>query len=398
MKILSVRPGITSPASVLYHNEEALLCAEDVFRQYVARADPRQDAPGSAIRAAPLLLPGSGYVVVDGADPASKDQIARAPERLLFVGPITRLVQRYVNWFVADLLVTLVAVGSTGLLWRIYGPLNVGWLKSVAAALALVLLFSVTGAVLGVNRIAWSKAAPKDVYDLLAGVGHRCDIGMCGQFASRCIAFRAGNHGLTTGSRRLCCRQISKPSGHRPRELHHAPSHQGSRKFVSTCTDCRIWSECPACSMDAGSPRNSRKFQVFGFVDDDLFAQGMRVHGADVVGTYDDIPKLVTKHDIGVIILADRSITLDQYRSIEELCRTAKTRFAVMPNIVDSLSGLCRGASLPHAAEDAARDSVDFHCLQCLIRHGAEQVSSPLQQSSRAEVISVAASSRAEVI
>ena len=83
-EILSVRPGITSPASVLYRNEEALLCAEDVFRQYVARAEPRQDAPGSAIRAAPLLLPGSGHVVVDDADPAAEDQISRASGKTSF--------------------------------------------------------------------------------------------------------------------------------------------------------------------------------------------------------------------------------------------------------------------------------------------------------------------------
>ena len=39
-EILSVRPGITSPASVLYHNEEALLCSHDVFRKYVQEVGP----------------------------------------------------------------------------------------------------------------------------------------------------------------------------------------------------------------------------------------------------------------------------------------------------------------------------------------------------------------------
>ena len=49
-------------------------------------------------------------------------------------------------------------------------------------------------------------------------------------------------------------------------------------------------------------PGNAQKFQVSGFVDDDLFAQGMRVHGANVLGTWNDIPKLVAKQDIKVMI------------------------------------------------------------------------------------------------
>ena len=35
-------------------------------------------------------------------------------ESLLFVGPITRFVRRYMNWFVADLLVALAVVGCSG--------------------------------------------------------------------------------------------------------------------------------------------------------------------------------------------------------------------------------------------------------------------------------------------
>jgi lipopolysaccharide/colanic/teichoic acid biosynthesis glycosyltransferase len=166
-EILSVRPGITSPASVLYRNEEALLCAEDVFRQYAEEVVPnklRLDLLyvrncSFCLDLDTLLWTALIWVLkVSSYDP---------PERLLFVGPINHFVHRYVNWFVADFLVTLVAVGGMGLLWRVYGPLNVGWPACVAAALAIALLFSVTGAVLGINRIDWAKAAPQDVFDLL---------------------------------------------------------------------------------------------------------------------------------------------------------------------------------------------------------------------------------------
>jgi FlaA1/EpsC-like NDP-sugar epimerase len=91
---------------------------------------------------------------------------------------------------------------------------------------------------------------------------------------------------------------------------------------------------------------NAQKFQVFGFVDDDLSAQGMRVHGANVVGTCSDIPKLVAEYDIGVIIVADNRITLDQSGSIAEVCRTTQTRLVRMPDMVDSLLQESDGAEV----------------------------------------------------
>jgi lipopolysaccharide/colanic/teichoic acid biosynthesis glycosyltransferase len=385
-QILSVRPGITSPASVLYRNEEALLCAEDLFRQYLQELTPdkmRLDQLyvrhrsfcldlDTLLWTALILLP--------------RIRSHESPEQLLFVGPITHLVRRYVNWFVADLLVTLVAVGSTGLFWRIYGPLNVGWPKSVAAALALAFLFSVTGAVLGVNRIAWSKAAPEDVYDLLLAwaiatllafmVNQLAGVLPPGLVVLASLLSLAGFVAVRYRGR-LATALVSYIVRHR------VTARKNRERVLIVGSDQNA--QNAAWMLD--QPGNARKFQVLGFVDNDWFAQGMRVYGTNVVGTCDDIPKLVAKHDIGVIVMADRSITLDQYRSIEGLCRTAKIGFAAMPNLVDSLGNLCRGSSLSCAADDAARDSVDFRCLQCLLRHGAEQVSSQLQQSSGAEVL-----------
>jgi lipopolysaccharide/colanic/teichoic acid biosynthesis glycosyltransferase len=385
-EILSVRPGITSPASVLYHDEEALLCAEDLFRQYIQDLSPdkmRLDQLYVQYRSFCLDLDTVLWTVLILLPRIRSYQF---PERLVFVGPITHLVRQYVNWFVADVLVTLVAVGSAGLLWRMVGPINAGWPKSAAAALALAFLFSVTGAVLGVNRIAWSKAVPEDVYDVLAAWA-----------IATMLAF-----------------MVNRLTGVLPSGLVIMASLLALFGFVAVRYRGRLATDLLGYFMRyrtmarrnrervliVGSNRNAqnvarildqfgngRKFQVLGFVDNDWFAQGMRVYGTNVVGTCTDIPKLVAKHDIGVIIVADRSITLDQYRSIEGLCRTAKIGFAVMPNVVDSLGSLCRGSSLSCAADDAARDSVDVRCLQCLLRHGAEQVPSQLQQSSGAEAL-----------
>jgi FlaA1/EpsC-like NDP-sugar epimerase len=121
-------------------------------------------------------------------------------------------------------------------------------------------------------------------------------------------------------------------------------------------------------------PVNAQKFQVFGFVDNNLFAQGMRVHGAKVVGTHSDIVKLVTQHDINVVILADHEITQDQRRSIAEVCRVTNARFVLMPNIIDSLSDLCTDSFSTGEAGGQVNDGADSGLSEGMAGRGAAPV------------------------
>jgi lipopolysaccharide/colanic/teichoic acid biosynthesis glycosyltransferase len=385
-EILAVRPGITSPASILYRNEEASLCTKDVFQQYVQEVGPDK------VRLDQLYVRNCSFCL--DLDTllwtmlilVPKIRSYQPPERLLFVGPFTRLVRRYVNWFVADLLVALVAVGCTGLFWRAFAPLNVGWLKDVAAALALALLFSVAGAVLGVNRIAWSKAAPEDVYellvawaivailalvsDLLAGVWPPGLVVIASILAlSGFVAVRYQSR-LATGFVSYIMRHRAKARSNHERVLIVGAGQNA--QHIAWLLD---------------QPGNAQKFQVAGFVDDDLSAQGMRVSGVDVVGTWSDIPELVAKQNVKVIIVADHGVTSERYRALAEVCRAAKTTLLVMPNLVDSLSILWKGSSSTYQSGGEAKGSADFNCIQCLARRGAASGAPLVQESDGAEVL-----------
>jgi lipopolysaccharide/colanic/teichoic acid biosynthesis glycosyltransferase len=372
-EILSTRPGITSPASVLYRHEETLLSAEDVFRQYAEEVVPDK------VRLDQLYVRHCSFcldldtLLWTTLILVPKISSYEPPERLLLFGPITHLVQRYVNWFVADLLVTLVAVGSMGLLWRSYGPLDVGWPKSIAAALALAFLFSVTGAVFGVNRIDWTKAALEDAYDLLAAwavaallaftvnlLAHVLPVGlviMASLLALCGFVVVRYRERLATGLAGYLLRHRATARGDRERVL-IVGSHQDAQY----------------AAWILRQPVNTQKFQVFGFVDNDLFAQGMRVHGAKVVGTHSDIVKLVTQHDINVVILADHGITQDQHRSIAEVCRVTNARFVLMPNITDSLSDLCTDSLSTGEAGGQVNNSADSDLSESMAGRGAAPV------------------------
>ncbi len=90
-RILSVRPGITSPASVLYHNEEALLCSNDLFRKYAQEVGPDK------LRLDELYVRYLSFCLdMDTLLWTALIMLPRVrsfepPESLLLVGPFTRL-------------------------------------------------------------------------------------------------------------------------------------------------------------------------------------------------------------------------------------------------------------------------------------------------------------------
>ena len=60
---------------------------------------------------------------------------------------------RYFNWFLVDFLVVLGAVALTGLLWRTFGPLQVGLRTAIIFALGFALICTIVGYFFGVQRI-----------------------------------------------------------------------------------------------------------------------------------------------------------------------------------------------------------------------------------------------------
>jgi FlaA1/EpsC-like NDP-sugar epimerase len=116
-------------------------------------------------------------------------------------------------------------------------------------------------------------------------------------------------------------------------------------------------------------PAYSGKFQIVGFVDDDLRSQGMNIYGSRVIGRIHDIAQLIQKQDVGLIILADFQTAVHQYREFRELANFKPARVVVAPDIFGSLSGL-GGLS---SSEVSISDLNDFQCQHCLARYAAVQ-------------------------
>jgi FlaA1/EpsC-like NDP-sugar epimerase len=89
---------------------------------------------------------------------------------------------------------------------------------------------------------------------------------------------------------------------------------------------------------------NARVFQVVGFVDDDMFKQDIRLRGVRVVGKHDEIPALVEKYDVDVIVYAIHNIPQAVSDEILEICRRARARLLIWPDV---LAFIRRGAASP---------------------------------------------------
>jgi lipopolysaccharide/colanic/teichoic acid biosynthesis glycosyltransferase len=369
-ELLSVRPGITSPASVVYRDEENMLHAGEVMRKYLHELSPdklRLDQLYIRYRSLWLdidVLFWTALVLIP------KIKAYSPPEHLLYVGPMTRLIQRYLSWFVWDALIVFVSILLTDAVVSLFGPLNISWLNAIEMALGFSLLNSIAGLVLSTNSINWPKATSWES-------GRLWISWLVATAIVICIHFYLGFTGLRTYGVILGASLLSLPGiifvryrdrltgGLLSRILNHRLNSEAVRERVLIVGSGRT-AEQIAWLLD--HPTYSGKFQVVGFIDDDLRSQGMKIYGSKVIGRINDVQTIVKEHDVGLIILADYQMASHKYKEFRKIASFKPARVLVAPDIFGSLNGLV-GAS---TGNDGAGNLNDFQCQHCLARFAAQ--------------------------
>ncbi len=80
-------------------------------------------------------------------------------------------------------------------------------------------------------------------------------------------------------------------------------------------------------------------FHPVAFVDDDTKKTGREIHGIRVAGTCDQIPEVVERLRIDLILLALPSASSAQTRRIVEICERSGVPFRTLPRMQDLVSG-----------------------------------------------------------
>lgn len=83
-------------------------------------------------------------------------------------------------------------------------------------------------------------------------------------------------------------------------------------------------------------------YKPIGFVDDDRTKLGIRIHGKQVLGTINDIPALVKKHNVKCVLIAIPSATGKVIDEIVNKCSQSKVAFKIFHGIDRRIDGELR--------------------------------------------------------
>jgi lipopolysaccharide/colanic/teichoic acid biosynthesis glycosyltransferase len=353
--ITSVRPGITSPASIVYRSEEKLLSEADVLETYFKSILP------SKLRL-DMLYVRSRSILTD-LDVLFWTAVALLPrmrekelrETNLFWGPLSQFVTRFLNWFLLDLGVSVVAVAFGGLLWRLGNPLNLGWQNAVWAAGLIALVFSLLNVVLGVNRITWSRAAAGDVLYLAVSTFFSTAILLLGK--NWFVAHEVMPAGFIIISGMLAFmgfvllryrERLVTGAASRWIRLRQGAATTGERVLVVGAGDngeLAVWMLHRQNMLNA--------FSIIGIVDDDPRKQGMSIDGVQVIGTTTELDALVKSKQIDMIVFTICRMPEAERQALLNVCQHSAARVFVMPDLMrECKEGLAPAEDAPPLVEE----------------------------------------------
>jgi lipopolysaccharide/colanic/teichoic acid biosynthesis glycosyltransferase len=352
--LLSVRPGITSPASVLYRDEENMLPAGNVVDQYLKVILP------SKLRLDLLYVHHRSFLtdldVIFWTVLALLPQLKtkHVPEHLLFWGPMARFISRYFSWFILDSLSAFVAVAITAVIWRSTAPLELGWGLAIGVALAIALIFSMVNVLLGIGRVVWSRADINDAISLAISSGLTTSIlvlvNMLWEPRTIPVPY-LGRHLLSPAMiivsgilaffgfvfMRYRMRIITGLSSHWI-TLRGKSSVVGERVLIVGAGEAGHLAAFLLRKAELG-----QAFSIIGMVDDAPRNQGARIGGIQVLGNTAEISQLVSLHDIGMIVFAIENIHQMSRERILRACRATGIQTVVLPDVLEAFRGQLAG-------------------------------------------------------
>ncbi len=335
-EVLSVRPGITSPASIFYRDEEKMLAADHPLEDYLNIILPDKLRLDQLYVRNHSFLADLDVIFWTLIVLLPKIGTTPIPSEAIFSGWLSRFVNRYFSWFVMDNVVAFIAVGLTGLLWRLSAPLDLGLKSALVVAAATAFVFSWVNSALGLGRIWWRHAKPAHVFDLALSSaistllvsalnwfwpnGHLLPPGMI--FETGLIAFL----GFVTIRYRE--RLLNGLAAHWQRER-KTPSSLVERVLVVGAGECGLLATWLIQKSNLSSV-----YSIIGVVDDDPTKQGMTVKDLKVFGFTRRIPEIVKQQDVGLILFAIEAIQPKDQRRILKLCQQTSARVVMIPDLM----------------------------------------------------------------
>ncbi len=353
-EILSMRPGITSPASVLYRDEQEMLASANVMDEYLRsilpdklRLDQLYVRYFSFLSDLDVI-----FMTLTLIFPLLRN--TKVKEQTLFEGPLAWFMRKFLTWFAIDTLVAFLAISLVVLIWRAVSPLDIGFARMLLIALVLSLLLAVTNTLFGVKQINWRYASPIHVLDLAVSTSFAMalfslvsllipgillqtpmlvDFGLFSFIGFVVVRYRER---LLTGLASRWLRWRSQRST------------LGERILIIGAGDCgqlALWL--------FEKSNKSTAFSIVGFVDDDRRKVGQRINGLTVLGTTHDLPEIITQKSVGLVMFAINKINPAERDKILKQIKELPVRVLMIPELLSVLSNYLLKQSAKEEASHA---------------------------------------------
>ncbi len=331
--VLAVLPGITSIASIRYRHEESLLPPEDWEKVYLGSVLPAKldielsylatRSPGQDL----LILLATGFALLK--DEAHFDALARVVTRF------ERFVERYVSWVAIDTPLIVLAYALALFVRSITAEIDLP--LAFAEALVGVAIYVIVNQFFGIYHRVWRYASGQESVTLFASVATATlliglisllmptrvlplgAIGLGGFFSFIFLAAVRYRRNLLGGIRQVIEDYVGFASG------------EGARVLMIGAKDI---GQILAYQLQ----NHLRTYQVVGFVDDDRQTHGMKVHNVPVYGGRDQIPELVARLHVDLILIAIPLTKARAPRELLALCRSTQAQIKVIPSLGDLLT------------------------------------------------------------
>jgi lipopolysaccharide/colanic/teichoic acid biosynthesis glycosyltransferase len=341
LEILSVRPGITSPASIVYHDEEGMLKGTDFMTTYYQKILPDKMRLDRIYVRHHTILSDLDIIFWTLAVLLPRLASIRIPEGKLFGGPISRFVRFNISWLAIDFLMALLAIAVVGVIWRSAGPLELGLGRAIALAVVLAASFGFVNTAMGLNRVVWSRAVPEDMFGIVFSTGVVTAIVSVVQVAAQRFGFLPPLSSELIFTMGLVVLIGVVAARYRWRLLTGFASFWLSRRNSFSVGERVLilgsGEESQFATWLLQRDLFQRAFTIIGIIDDDPLKQGLRFDGSWVIGTSADLSALVREHDVGLIMFAVPGLDSAEYTRFMKSCIDLNVRILLISDMLRAL-------------------------------------------------------------
>ena len=387
-EVLSVEPGITSLATILYASEENMLNFSEVTETYLRSILPdklRLDL--LYVRNRSLLLDldilfHTMLVLIPRFRKAAPqvEDILRWP---------FRMTRQRLSWFAIDSAIALIGISLAGLLWRSAGPIDVGIGRSLIAALLMTGVFTMTNWITRVQRVQWRYANPSEAIYVIGSASAATILVLIANSLidpprfPDAMLIMAGIFALSGFLVARYLRPLLQGLSNKMVGLRAVTSGGRVRVLVVGAGDAAQLTILLVRNNPAG-----RAFHVVGVVDDEPNLLGTLLHRVPVLGVCDRIPEIVRKKDIGTIVFAIHSIEDHRRRYLLRLCQGTSARTVIVPDLLSNLrQGLAWEAEGPGQAAGDSQTATSIAGTSADLRRQIQILAEQAREGEMADVV-----------